>query len=71
MDFYKNKKKLKVVRSICLLGSSVLLLINCFNSYFGTAINYFGIISNICLIVAMIISIKEQKKEDKKESVNC
>lgn len=66
MDFYKNKKRILATRYVVLVMSFLLLLGNCFNSYFDKSINYFGIISNILLIIAMIIAIKQQKKIDDK-----
>ncbi len=67
MDFYKNKKRLKIVKYICLVGSLALLLVNCLNSYLGAEMNYLGIISNVFLIIAMTISIRQEKKMGEKD----
>lgn len=60
MDFYK--KVLQIIRYLVIIGSFVLLIVNCYTSISNEKINYFGIISNICMIVAMIIFIKIEKK---------
>lgn len=60
MDFYK--KALQIIRYLVIIGSFILLLINCYTSILNGKINYFGIISNICMIVAMIVFIKIEKK---------
>lgn len=62
MDFYKNEKGLKIIKYAVLIGSFLLLLVNCYTSYLNQKINYFGIISNICLIVAMLLSFKQEKR---------
>ncbi|HLF52668.1 hypothetical protein [Flavobacterium sp.] len=62
MDFYKNKKALQIIRYLVIIGSFILLLMNCYTSILNEKINYFGIISNICMIVAMIVFIKIEKK---------
>jgi hypothetical protein len=60
MDFYK--KALQIIRYLVIIGSFVLLIVNCYTSILNEKINYFGIISNICMIVAMIIFNKIEKK---------
>jgi hypothetical protein len=45
------------------LSASILLLINGYESYSDKSVNYSAIISNILLIWAMFLAIKQEEKE--------
>ena len=53
----QNKK----IAWFLLVCSVILLLINSYRIYYEGSDNYFGIVSNILLIVAMLISIYQKK----------
>jgi hypothetical protein len=66
MDFFDNKNRVQIIRYFVLVASFVLLFINFYRSYSVNRVNYLGIISNCCLILTMILSIKQVDNAKKK-----
>ena len=47
---------------VLIIISIILLLLNFYSGYNQNDYNYFGMISNVLLIVAMVLTIRENKK---------
>ena len=63
MDFYKNPKKLHLIRIILLVGFLILLCFNIYNILINKSNSYLGLFANGLMAVSMLLQIRKHNKE--------